>query len=82
MNSSTGYNYVQISLSGNVPAGGGYVTLSGGVNIPDTRYSLNKNTATHIVASNIQQKAINYAKTVVASTGSIKSADGLIQSIS
>ena len=82
LNSSTGYNYVQISLSGNVPAGGGYVTLSGGVNIPDTRYSLNKNTATHIVASNIQQKAINYAKTVVASTGSIKSADGLIQSIS
>jgi len=82
LNSSTGYNTVQISLSGNVPAGGGYVTLSGSVSIPDTRYSLNKNTATHIVASNIQQKAINYAKTVVASTGSIKSADGLIQSIS
>lgn len=82
LSSSTGYNNVNFSVTGNVPSGGGYVTLSGTASVPDTRYSLSTRTSTHTVLSNLSSSTISYAKAVTASTGSINSADGLIQSIS
>lgn len=82
LSSSTSYHPVSISVSGNIPSGGGYVTLTGSINTQDTTYSLNKSTATHQVVSNLSSSNIYYAKAVTAATGAINSADGLIQSIS
>lgn len=82
LSSSTSYHPVSISVSGTVPSGGGYVTLTGSINTQDTTYSLNKSTATHQVVSNLNSSNIYYAKAVTAATGAINSADGLIQSIS
>lgn len=82
LNSSTSYHTVNFTVTGNVPSGGGYVSLSGSASVPDTTYSIQKSTATHQVISSVSTTNINYAKAVTASTGSINSADGLIQSIS
>lgn len=82
LNSSSTSRTAHISVSGNVPSGGGHVTLTGTVSYKDTTYSLNTSTerVSHLTA--ISSTALNYAKAVSASTGAINSADGLIQSIS
>ena len=82
LSSSTGYNLVQFSVSGNVPSGGGYVTLNGSASIPDSQYSLSKSTDRIDYAYTLMQQDISYSKAVSASNGAINSADGLIQSIS
>lgn len=82
LSSSTSYHNVSFSVSGNIPSGGGYVTLYGTASTPDTTYSLSTRSDTHTVINNLTEQTIRYAKAVTASTGSINSADGLIQSIS
>ena len=82
LNANTSYNTVTFNVSGNVPAGGGYVTLSGSASVPDTQYSLQSTQQWGDVISAITEQTINYAKAVKSSTGSINSKYGIIQSIS
>lgn len=82
LNANTSYNTVAFNVSGNVPAGGGYVTLSGSASVPDTQYSLQSTQQWGDVISAITEQTINYAKAVKSSTGSINSKYGIIQSIS
>lgn len=82
LNSSSNSHNINISVSGNVPAGGGYVTLTGTASYSDTTYSLSTSSEFIDAIDQIDTQTISYAKAVTASTGSINSADGLIQSIS
>ena len=70
-----------ISLSGMVD--GKYTTLSGNVNIPvSNNYYVTGNPTTVWVPHTVTQNTLSYAKAVKGEIGVIKSADGLIQSIS
>jgi phage minor structural protein len=73
-----------ISTSITVPKDGGtvYINAPFTISYTDTQYSLNVNTGPSTVINGLSSQNISYAKAVVAETGAINSADGLIQSIS
>lgn len=82
LSSSSNSHTLNISVSGTVPSGGGYVTLTGTTTYNDTTYTLNKSTINATLVDQVTTSSLNYSKAVSAENGAINSADGLIQSIS
>lgn len=80
LSSSITYVPLNVSVTGYVD--GSYVTLTGSISVPDTRYTLNTTTAVKTAVSSLTTNTISYAKAVEADTGAITSKYGIIQSIS
>jgi len=82
LNSSSTTRTANVTVSGNVPSGGGHVNLTGTVTYTDTTYSLTKGSTFVSHLGTVSSSDLYYAKAVSAASGAINSADGLIQSIS